>query len=160
MKYLFFLTLAFLISSCNKDNDLSDSPQLFRTVYDNTSWEGDGGEVYTFTKEKLFYIGDNASSVYYIIGSYDNIEYDGCIYDTVDNLLVLEDDDTFVIRQVTSLGSSCPASSVKVTFQVLNANTIEVSINRDGLTGSFSINKINNFSIQNAVDGTSIGWLW
>ena len=161
-KLVCLLTLLFLISSCSNDSSSSDSTQLFRNIFNNTSWVDADGEVYTFKTGKLFYWGDNTGSVYYTVGSYNNIECDGCIYNTVNNLIDLEDNDTFTIRQITStgVGSFCPASSVEFTFQVVNANTIEVQTNYDGLIDSYLINKTSNFSTQNAVDGTSIGYLW
>jgi len=161
-KIMFLLTFLFLISSCSNDSSNSDSNQLFRNIFNNTSWTDSDGVVYTFKTGKLFYWGDNTGSVYYTVGSYNNIEYDQCVYNTVNNLIDLEDNDTFTIRQITStgVGSFCPATSVKFTFQVLNANTIEVQTNYDGLIDSYLINKTSNFSTQNAVDGTSIGYLW
>jgi len=162
MKKIFILlTLLFLVSSCS-DNDSGSNSQLFRNTYNNTSWIDADGVIYTFKTGKLFYWGDNTGSVYYTVGSYNNIEYDGCVYNTVNNLIDAEDNDTFTIRQITSagVGSSCPASSVKFTFQVLNANTIEIQTNYDGFIDSYLINKTNNISTQNAVDGTSIGYLW
>jgi hypothetical protein len=161
-KIIFFLTFVFLVSSCSNDSGNSNSAQLFRNLFNNTSWIDSDGVVYTFKTEKLFYWGDNTGSVYYIVGSYNNVDYDGCVYNTVNNLIDLEDNDTFKVRQITStgVGSFCPATSVVFTFQVLNANTIEVQTNYDGLIDSYLINKTNNFSTQNAVDGTSIGYLW
>jgi hypothetical protein len=153
--------LVILLNSCSNNDSNSDN-QLFRDNFNNTSWIDSDGSVYTFKAGKLFYFGDNTGSVFYIVGSYNNITYDGCIYNTVNNLIDSEDNDTFTIRQITStgVGSFCPSSSVKFTFQVLNANTIEVQTNYDGLIDSFLINKTSNFSIQNAVDGTSMGYLW
>jgi hypothetical protein len=160
-KTFILLTLLFLVCSCS-DNDSGSNSQLFRSTYNNTSWIDADGVIYTFRTGKLFYWGDNTGSVYYTVGSYNNIAYDGCVYNTVNNIIDSEDSDTFTIRQITStgVGSFCPASSVKLTFQVLNANTIEVQTNYDGLIDSFLINKTSNFSTQNAVDGTSIGYLW
>jgi hypothetical protein len=60
----------------------------------------------------------------------------------------------------TGVGSFCPASSVSLTFQVLNENTIEVQTNYDGLIDSYLINKTNSISTQNAVNGTLLGYLW
>ena len=158
-KIVFYLTLVLLISSCSNDSSNSDTTQLFRNIYNNTSWVDSDCEVYTFKTGKLFYWGE---SVYYTVGSYNNIEYDACVYNTVNNVIDSEDNDTFIIRQITStgVGSFCPASSAKFTFQVLNENTIEVQTNYDGFIDSYLINKTNNFSTQNAVDGTSIGYLW
>ena len=46
------------------------------------------------------------------------------------------------------------------SVQVLNANTIEVQTNYDGLIDSYLINKTNSISTQNAVNGTLLGYLW
>lgn len=163
MKNIFLLlTLLFLVCSCSNNNSSSNS-QLFRDNYNNTSWVDSGGDVYTFKTGKLFYINQiNKGSIFYLVGTYNNIKYDGCIYKTVNNILVSEDADTFSIRQTnsTGVGSYCPASSVILTFQVLNQNTIEVKTNYDGSIDSFIINKVNSVSTQNAIDGTSAGFLW
>ncbi len=160
-RFLFLLLcLSLMISSCS--NSDSDSNQLFRNTYDNTSWVDADGVVYTFKTGKLFYVKDTGISLFYEVGTYNNIEYDACVYNTVNNLIDSEDNDTFTIRQVTStgVGSFCPASSVSFTFQVLNENTIEVQTNYDGLIDSYLINKTNSISTQNAVNGTLLGYLW
>ena len=139
-RFLFLLLcLSLMISSCS--NSDSDSNQLFRNTYDNTSWVDADGVVYTFKTGKLFYVKDTGISLFYEVGTYNNIEYDACVYNTVNNLIDSEDNDTFKIRQVTStgVGSFCPASSVSFTFQVLNENTIEVQTNYDGLIDSYLI---------------------
>ena len=163
MKKIFILlTLLFLVCSCSNNNSSSNS-QLFRNNYDNTSWRDSDGVVYTFKTGKLFYINDNnTGSIFYTVGTYNNIKYDGCVYNTVNNILVSEDADTFSIRQVnsTGVGSFCPSSSVILTFQVLNENTIEIKSNYDGLIDSYIINKINSVSTQDSIDGTSVGLLW
>ena len=160
-RFLFLLLcLSLMISSCS--NSDSDSNQLFRNTYDNTSWVDADGVVYTFKTGKLFYVKDTGISLFYEVGTYNNIEYDACVYNTVNNLIDSEDNDTFKIRQVTStgVGSFCTASSVSFTFQVLNENTIEVQTNYDGLIDSYLINKTNSISTQNAVNGTLLGYLW
>lgn len=156
------MTLLFLVCSCSNNNSSSNS-QLFRDNYNNTSWVDPWGDVYTFKTGKLFYVNQkNSGSIFYTVGTYNNINYDNCIYKTVNNILVSEDVDTFSIRQTTStgIGSYCPATSVIFTFQVLNQNTIEVKTNYDGSIDSYIINKVNSVATQNAVDGTSAGLLW
>lgn len=159
-KLFLLLCLSLIISSCS--NSDSDSSQLFRNTYKNTSWIDAEGVIYTFKTDKLFYVKDTDISLFYEVGTYNNIQYDACVYNTVNNLIDFEDNDTFSIRQVTSagIGSFCPASSVRFTFQVLNENTIEVQTNHDGLIDSYLINKTNNISTQNAVNGTLLGYLW
>jgi hypothetical protein len=162
-KAILLLAVISLSLSCSSsDSNNSDATQLFRNIFNNTSWIDSDGVVYSFKTGKLFYWGDNTGTAYYTVGSYNNISYDGCVYNTVTNLIDSEDNDTFVIRQITStgVGSFCPGTSVKFTFQVLNENTIEVQTNYDGTIDSYLINKTSNFSTQNAVDGTAIGYLW
>lgn len=56
-KIILCLTLGFLIISCSDDNSNSDSTQLFRNIFNNTSWSDSDGVVYTFKTGKLFYWG-------------------------------------------------------------------------------------------------------
>lgn len=162
MKKKLFLLVSLSLIICSCSNSDSDSTQLFRSTYNNTSWIDADGVIYTFKTDKLFYIKDTDISLFYEVGAYNNIEYDACVYNTVNNLIDSEDNDTFTIRQITSsgVGSFCPASSVRFTFQVLNENTIEVQTNYDGSIDSYLINKTNNVSTQNAVNGTLLGYLW
>lgn len=159
-KIALLFALMFLIISC--DNNSSNSEQLFRNIYNNTSWADADGVIYTFKSGKIAYISDNTGCYFYTTGTYNNIEYDGCVYNTVTNTIISEDNDTFSVRQLTStgVGSFCPASNVVFTFQVLDENTIEVQTNYDGSQGSYIINKTNNTSTQNCIDGTSNGFLW
>jgi hypothetical protein len=160
-KTFILLTLLFLVCSCS-DNDSGSNSQLFRNTYNNTSWIDADGFIYTFKPEKLFYVNDNTDSFFYQIGTYNNIEYDGCVYNTVNNTIASEDNDTFSIKQIASagIGSSCPPSSVRFTFQVLDEDTIEVQTDYDGSLDSFIINKTNSVSTENSIDGTSSGLLW
>jgi hypothetical protein len=162
MKKKLFLLVCLSLIICSCSNSDSDSTQLFRNTYNNTSWIDADGVIYTFKTDKMFYVKDTDISLFYEIGNYNNIEYDACVYNTVNNLIDSEDNDTFTIRQITSsgVGSFCPASSVRFTFQVLNENTIEVQTNYDGSIDSYLINKTNNVSTQNAVNGTLLGYLW
>lgn len=162
MKKKLFLLVSLSLIICSCSNSDSGSTQLFRNTYNNTSWIDADGVIYTFKTDKLFYVKDTDISLFYEVGNYNNIEYDACVYNTVNNLIDSEDNDTFTIRQITSsgVGSFCPASSVRFTFQVLNENTIEVQTNYDGSIDSYLINKTNNVSTQNAVNGTLLGYLW
>lgn len=155
------IMLVILINSCS-NNDSDSETLLFRNNFNNTSWIDSYGSVYTFKIEKLFYLNENNSSLLYNVGTYNNIPYDNCVYNTVNNVIDSEDTNSFSIRQVTSsgVGSNCPPSSAILTFIVLNENTIEVKTNYDGNIDSFIINKTNTVSTQNAIDGTSAGFLW
>lgn len=159
-KIAFIFVLIFLISSC--DNNETNSVQLFRNIYNNTTWTDSDGVKYSFKTDKLFYVTDNLTCTFCQTGTYNNIEYDGCVYNTVTNTVASEDNDTFSVKQITSagVGSFCPPSSARLTFQILDQNTIEVHTDYDGTLDSFIINKTNNVSTQNSVDATSIGLLW
>ena len=160
-KFFTLISFVFLLISCSNNESNSDS-QLFRNNFNNTSWIDSDGSIFTFNTEKLFYVKDNTSSLYYKVGTYNNISYDACVYNTVNNVIVSEDSNSFTIRQVTSsgVGSNCPPTSVILTFKVLNENTIETITNYDGNINSFIINRTNSISTLNAIDGTAAGFLW
>lgn len=146
MKKIFLvLTLMFIINSCDNSDTNSQQPansqQLFRSIYNNTTWADADGVKYTFKTGKIAYLSDNNGCYYDITGTYNNIEYDNCVYNTVTNTIVSEDNDTFSVRQKTSTGggSFCPASNVVITFQILDINTIEVKTNYDGSEIPFSL---------------------
>jgi hypothetical protein len=161
-KVVSILTLTILLFSCSSDNTDANSQQLFRNIYNNTSWtDGDGLKI-TFKTGKLFYFSDDSGCFYYVSGSYNNIDYDGCLYNTITNSVVSEDVDSFSIRQLSStgLGSFCPAFNTVITFQVLDENTIEIITNFDGSEDSFFLNKTNSTLSQGCIDGTTEGMIW
>jgi hypothetical protein len=159
-KSLLFLSAFLIIISCSSND--SNSESLFRSNYNNTSWADADGVIYTFKTGKIAYITTNTACYFSTIGSYSNVEYDGCVYNTVTNSIISEDNDTFTVKQTTSsgTGSFCPATTVTYTFQVLDENTIDVQTNYDGSQNSYSLTKTNTASTQSCVDGTPIGFLW
>jgi hypothetical protein len=167
MKKIFLvITLMFILNSCDNNDTNSqqsaNSQQLFRSIYNNTTWSDADGVKYTFKTGKIAYISDNTGCYYDVTGTYNNIEYDNCVYNTVTNTIVSEDNDTFSVRQITStgVGSFCPASNVVITFQILDVNTIEVKTNYDGLQDSYLLNKTATISTQGCIEGTLNGYLW
>jgi hypothetical protein len=167
MKKVFLaLTLMFIINSCDNSDansqQAANSQQLFRSIYNNTSWADADGVIYTFKTGKIAYVSDTNGCYYDITGTYNNVEYDNCVYNTVTNTIVSEDNDTFSVRQITStgVGSFCPASNTVFTFQILDVNTIEVKTNYDGSENSFLLTKTTNVSTQDCIEGTPNGYLW
>ena len=110
-KIMFFLTFVFLISSCSHDSSNSDSTELFRNIFNNTSWTDSDGVIYTFKTGKLFYWGDDAGSVYYAVGLYNNIEYDGCVYNTVNNLI-----DSYLINKTSNFSTQNAADGTSIGY--------------------------------------------
>lgn len=166
-QFLIILSLSISLISCRRSENYSNSSanQLFRSKFNNTSWSNDSlGNGITFHEGKLFYgtDGTTGQSWFYTLGTYNNIDHDGCVYPTVINSIVSEDHDTFVCRQTTTsgAGNSCTGGTYIITFQVLNENTIQITMDEDGFIETDVMYKINNLPIQNAVDGTASGLLW
>lgn len=166
MSLLAVVALLFLMISCdNNNNGSGGSGQLFREIYNNTSWQDSYGTIYTFSSGRifnLFYAGD---CYYYSSGSFSNVDYDGCVYDSVDNIVIAEDENTLSAKQQTSssgTGPSCGSGgSAELTFEVLDENTMEVQVSYDGvLDQTIIINKTAFTSTLGCVDGTQSGFLW
>jgi len=160
-----FVSLFFLIISCdNNDNGNNSSGQMFRQIYNNTSWVDIYGTVYTFTSNRIFNLLYNNVCYFYVSGTYSNIDYDGCVYNSVENLIVQEDNNTLSAREIVSnngSGSSCGGEITDITFEVLNENTMEVQLSYDGvLEKTFIISKTTAVSNQGCVNGTQSGFLW
>jgi len=167
MPLLAFAAVLFLIISCdNSNNSGENSGQLFRQIYNNTSWVDSYGIVYTFTSSRIFNISSNAGDCYfYSSGNYSNIDYDGCVYSGVDNVVITEDQNTLSARQQISsngTGSSCGVGGYTgIIFEVLDENTMEVQLSYNGvLDETFIINKTTPSSTQGCADGTQNGLLW
>jgi hypothetical protein len=162
---VFFLTLFLAISSCRKSENYSNSTQLFRSRFNNTSWSNPsiGNDVVTFMEGKIFYFSvPGTQPYYYTVGTYNNIAHDGCVYPTVKSSIDLEDNDTFVCTQTTTsgAGSACQGNTYTITFQALNDNNIQMILWNGPPADTISLSKTNAVSIQNAVDGIAIGMLW
>ena len=169
MKKLIYLFLALLIVACSDDN--SDDSNLFRNIYSNTFWRTDCGLV-TFSPDKLFYDYCSGEGCYYWEeGSYNDVDYDACTYNNVTYVIIEEDNDTFIIRQITSSGinnfndSPCDGFETTINFQIINENVLELTysyiseFNDD--TISFTLTKVNDsFSTNNCINGTLNGFLF
>lgn len=163
---LFFCAVVlFWSTSCNKTESGSggQSSQLFRYIYNNSSWMESGGGILSIKVDKLFYGSDDTSCAYVAEGTYNNIYSDGCTYTTVKNSVVEEDQDTFIIKQELSPGTGVcgPAEYTIFTFQIKDQNTL---ILREWTPPSFVDStiyvKISPVATQGCVDGTAQGMLW
>jgi len=124
----------FLLPSCSSDDDISSSNnEKFRSRFNGTTWEIDG-VAFRFSSDKLFYVnGDidgNDSCACFEEGSTNNFEYDGCIYDKVTDVVIEEDREKLVIREIWTSGtpteqsSNCSAGEGTLTFKALGDNAI------------------------------------
>ena len=172
MKKLLYLFLV-LAMGCSSD-DLDNSSQKFRNIYNNTFWIGNG-DVVKFSPDKLIHLYDDDNKCYYWEeGSFNNVDYDGCDYNNVTYVIIEEDRDTFVFREITSEGvinagnnpgSFCSGEETTITFQVISENTIEVKFSYTWDNGSneqtFTLVKTNNsFSADGCINGTLNGFLF
>jgi hypothetical protein len=168
MKKLLLLSLTILLFSCGDNDD--NSNQSFRSIYSNTFWRVDGG-VITFSNDKLFSLLDDESNsmncIYFKEGSYDNVDYDGCIYDNSILSLIEETSDKLVFMQVTSDGTNngssdyCEGDETTINFEVISDVLIRLTISYDGGVGdSFIMTKENSsFSFSGCLDGPLNGIL-
>jgi hypothetical protein len=170
MKKLLYLLFAICLIGCSDDDD---SSQKFRNIYKDTFWQAGSGGLMTFSPDKLFYNYDaeDGECYYWEEGDYNNVDYDGCDYEKVTLVIIEEDSDTFVFRQITSdglvnygnnVGSICSGDEISITFQVLNENAISFTYSdNEGYTESFTLVKANNsFSANDCLNSTLNGILF
>ena len=175
MKKIFGLfIISALLLSCSKDSE--NNPEKFRSIYENTVWVSGGFNWITFNPDKIFteYFKEAglAECNFWKIGTYNNVSFDGCTYDTVEYVLILEDKDTFVISQTTSSGTNnsngnpCGNGQIvdTLTFQVVNDSEISMSVESDnGNKYGYSFIKTTQaFPGNECVDVnlTNNGYLW
>ena len=168
MKKLLYFFFAITLLGCSSDDG---SSQKFRNIYSDTFWET-GSSVIKFSSDKLLYNYDEDGECYYWQeGSYNNVDYDGCDYDKVTLVVIEEDSDTFVFRQITSegltnygsnVGSICSGGELSITFQVLNENAISLTFSDDeGYSETLTLVKANNsFSTNDCINSTLNGFLF
>jgi hypothetical protein len=171
MRLILSISLTLIIlASCQQDNESDNNTvsgnNLFRTVLANTSWMDSGGGVWSFAPDKIFLVSDpnSPNCNYFKEGSYENIDYDGCTYDLVTNVVTNEDQNSLTATQMTSSGSwtngggTCSGDEVTIHFEKLNSNSIRVTINGD----TYTLVKINqSYDGSACTNGTSnSGWLW
>ena len=170
-KFLLLLSVLFVVS-CSKDSE--DSSQKFRSIYNNTVWVTSSGDTWiTFSPDKIFsqyfFEAGTGECTFWKIGKYDNVDYDGCTYDTAEYVLVQEDNDTFIVRQTISSGTNnsngkaCGnGESSTLTIQVMNDNKISMSLEYDNGYKSVQnlIKTVEAFAGNNCIEATLNQGLW
>ena len=171
MKKLLLISALFIFA-CSSDDSSSDSGQLFRSIYSGTFWENPDADLVTFSPTHIFVSQqlDDFTGNYYCyysdVGTYNNVPYDGCIYDSVTYVIIDETSVSFTARQITSSEATdngvdyCSSDQQQDTtlhFQILNDNVMEVTVTyewennveTDNIT---FVKSTDSFSLQNCID--------
>ena len=130
MKKLLLLSLTILLFSCG-DSILWDDadPQPFRDIYKNTYWKY-GNTIYTFDNNIIHKRANTESGKCWVTteGSFDDASYsDSCTWDNVTRGIIMERDDIFVYRSVSTDaedGDNCYSGETIHTFKVVGYNEI------------------------------------
>ena len=147
-----------MLPSCSSNDDIGSPPvEKFRSRFNGTNWELDG-MVIRFTLDKLFYVNDDieasASCYYHEEGSTNNFEYDGCVYDKVTDVVIEEDREKLIIREIWTSGtpsdqsSNCSAGEMTVTFKALGDNAISLIYDNDP-SETYTLIKSNKIFLSN-----------
>lgn len=161
MKKILYLPLLLVLMNCSESEE-PESSNLFRDIYKNTFWEIDT-QLFTFATDKLVSIGTEASCDSWEVGSFSNVDYDGCIYNSVSYVVVSEDKSTFTFKQTVSSGKTsgvgvCKGEDTTISFEVINENEMKVKINiaSNPNSDSFIIKRSNKkFAPSNCEKGPS-----
>jgi hypothetical protein len=171
MKNLLLLIFAITLFGCSSDDD---SGNKFRNIYNNTFWIANG-TVAKFSPDKLLHLYDaNDECHYWEEGSFNNVDYDGCVYNNVTYVIIEEDIDTFVFREIGSdgvsnignnSGSFCGGQETTITFQVVSENAMEVKFSYTWDSGSIEetstfVKTNNSFPVDGCINGTLNGYLF
>jgi hypothetical protein len=160
MKKLLYLPLLLVFMSCSESEEPESN--LFREIYKNTFWEIDS-QLFTFATDKLVSIGTEASCDSWEVGNFNNVDYDGCIYNSVSYVVVSEDKSSFTFKQTVSSGKTpgigvCKGEDTTISFEVINENEMKVKINvgSNPNSDSFIIKRSNKkFTPSNCEKGPS-----
>lgn len=158
------LLLSFTLLSCSSE---TDDPNLnkFRNNLNNTFWIFEDG-LLSFSPENLYYIYDSFdnSCYFYKEGMYNDVDYDGCTYNSVTFVIIEENESTLIFRQITSTGTlnnsggTCKGDEVTIKFQLINENVLEASSISEIGTEVTTLTKNNNsFSLNSCINGTLNG---
>ena len=136
MKKLLLLSLTILLFSCG-DSILWDDadPQPFRDIYKNTYWVDPNypNQIWTFDNNIISKWADTQSGGCWLNteGSFDDASFEwSCTWDNVTKEIIMERDDIFVYRSVSTDapydedGDSCYSGEVINTFKVVGYNEI------------------------------------
>lgn len=152
------LLILIVFAGCN-ESETPDS-NLFRGIYKNTFWEIDG-ELISFSPSKLL-LTEQFGCSSWEEGTFEKVDYDGCVYNTVTYVLVSETETTLTIKEIVSSGKTpkggyCSGSETTFNFQIINDKLMKWTIIYKG-NGSDSGNliKVNkSFSLKNCTSGPS-----
>jgi hypothetical protein len=160
MRHLFYLPLFFLLFSGCTESENPDS-NLFRSIYKNTFWEADG-ELFSFSPSKLLLSGDQSGCSSWEEGTFEKVDYDNCVYNTVTYILVSETESSLTFKEIVSSGKTpkggnCNGGETTLIFTVINENLIQVKfIYKGNGSDSFSLLKVKkSFSLKNCTSGPS-----
>jgi len=166
MRQIFlFPLLILLLMGCSESE--KPNSKLFRNIYNNTFWEIDGEELISFSLGKLFFYTDQDVCFSYEEGTFEKIDYDGCVYNKVTYLMVSETETSFTIKEIVSSGKTpkggnCSGGETTFTFTIINDKLLEWKIdygNNDIDSGSLiRVNK--SFNFKNCASGPSKAGLW
>ena len=159
MRHILYLPLFFLLFSGCAESENPDS-NLFRSIYKDTYWEIDG-ELISFSPGKLL-LTDQFGCSSWEEGTFEKVDYDGCVYNTVTYVLVSETESSLTIKEIVSSGKTpkggnCIGGEVIFNFQIVNKDLLKWTVNYDG-KGSESGNliKVNkSFSKKNCTSAPS-----
>jgi hypothetical protein len=159
MRHLFYLSLFFLLFSGCAESENPES-NLFRSIYKNTFWEADG-ELFSFSPGKLL-LGDQFGCSSWEEGTFEKVDYDGCVYNTVTYVLVSETESSLSFMEIVSSGKTpkggnCNGGETTLIFTAINENLIQVkTIYKGNGSDSFSLLKVKkSFSLKNCTSGPS-----
>lgn len=139
MKKLLILSLI-VLASCSKKDDGPSAPTEFREIYQGTFWLDDTQEsILTFTPDALIHFGtiDNSLCADIPEGTFNDVNYFGCVFSSIVNVVEVENETELTWRQVISAatGTDCPPDSSESTISVeaLNDTALELKYIVDGV---------------------------
>jgi hypothetical protein len=159
MRHLFYLSLFFLLFSGCAESENPNS-NLFRGIYKNTFWDI-GGTLISFSPEKLL-LTDQSGCSSWEEGTFEKVDYDGCVYNTVTYVLVSETESTLTFMEIVSSGKTpkggnCNGAETTLIFTVINENLIQLkTIYKGNGSDSDTLIKVNkSFSLKNCISDPS-----
>ncbi len=170
-----FITLIFitifcivLLPSCSSNDGDVDISRKFRSKYNGTYW-GIEDLIIKFSEDKLFSFieGGGSECYYYEEGSTDSVNFDGCVYHKITNVLLEEDSKKLVFREIYTSGtptvpnqSICDGGELKVTFQALTENAISMVLENGVGSETYTLIKSSStFSSNSCSNAFSSGYL-
>jgi hypothetical protein len=159
VRQLLYLSLFFLLFSGCTESENPDS-NLFRSIYQDTFWEIDG-ELISFSPGKLL-LTDQSGCSSWEEGTFEKVDYDGCVYNTITYILVSETESSLTIKEIVSSGKTpkggnCIGGVTTFNFQIINSNLLKWTVTSDDNgTDSGNLIKVNkSFSKKNCISGPS-----